>query len=355
MSHHTDQLPGVEPAGTGVAYHDVRLPHGEGFTIAVDTSGDDPLAQIYAQGVYPLDVVNSLMFALTRPGDAVLDLGSHIGTFSLAAAAVGCEVVAVEASPHNVRLLRASAGRNPHLRLNVVHAALSDRDGVLQFSPHGPYGHVYSPVANLPSVEVRALTVDRLIAELGNPRFRLVKLDIEGSEVACLKGMAGLLREAAPLLLYEGNGHALSFYGHTVDGLKGEVERHGYRNYLIRPGELIPVGPDDLQPAVVSDYLAVRGELSVPPGWTVAARQPLEETVRDILAAYEHPLAVQRLHLAALPGLGVGRHPNRPPGPGRPGTVARRPRPGGAGIGRLAAGRRRPPRTRMRDEDDHGL
>src|SRR5947209_2183069 len=67
--------------------------------------GTDPLSQAYLQGGEPPNAaLLRLMLALVRPGQTVLDLGAHIGTFTLTATAAGCRVVAIEASPGNARL-----------------------------------------------------------------------------------------------------------------------------------------------------------------------------------------------------------------------------------------------------------
>src|SRR5260370_34686004 len=53
-----------------------------------------------------------LALDLAPPSGVILDLGAHLGTFALAAAASGRRVIAVEASPRDVELLRESARAN---------------------------------------------------------------------------------------------------------------------------------------------------------------------------------------------------------------------------------------------------
>ena len=102
-----------------------------GFTILVDAASGDPITRLLlarrslkgrARSLLSrlgwlrpdgLDQLmhRSLLARLLRPGDRLLDLGAQIGLVSLAAAALGCEVAAVEACPKNAALLRASARR----------------------------------------------------------------------------------------------------------------------------------------------------------------------------------------------------------------------------------------------------
>jgi hypothetical protein len=61
--------------------------------------------------------------ALVRPGDVFVDVGAHVGYFSLLAASrVGEEgaVIAVEPEPRNLRLLRANLARNGASRARVI-------------------------------------------------------------------------------------------------------------------------------------------------------------------------------------------------------------------------------------------
>jgi FkbM family methyltransferase len=200
-------------------------------------------------------------------------------------------VLAVEANPANADLLRRSAALNRFPQFELVHAAVGDRPGELHFRPIGPYGSVVvgDPGDDPGVVRVPSVAVDTLLAERGLARVDFVKMDIEGSEAAAVRGMAGLLsRPDAPVVFYESNGYTLDFYGETCQGLKAEFERFGYRNYYVDTAHarLIPVGRDDLQPNCCVDYLAVKdapvgsigrlfGRTPVAPtaigGWPVAA------------------------------------------------------------------------------------
>ena len=270
--------------------------------IAFGAEADDHLAHTLRQGWFPTSPATDLLFQMARPGDRVLDLGANIGQFCLPLAAMGCEVVAVEASPRNAQLLEASIARNQFHNLRLIHAAVSDREGTLEFCPAGPYGHVASSISNKPSVKVRAATVDQLLAEIGWDRVDYIKMDIEGSEVAALRGMARLLsRPDAPLMVYEANGYTLSFYNHTVRELKAGLEGYGYPNYLIEEARLRPVSPQDMQFPVVADYLAAK---QLPPnlhGWELCiAKAGREELLPAALKGCASSNPVERAHMARM-------------------------------------------------------
>jgi predicted O-methyltransferase YrrM len=109
------------------------------FQVVVDSQADDPLTKAFLQGHYPGDTaLLRLLSKLAPPGSRVLDLGGHIGAFSLMAAASGYEVVTVEASPRNAALIHASVKANGWSNMRVLNAGVSDAPGSLPFLVDGP-------------------------------------------------------------------------------------------------------------------------------------------------------------------------------------------------------------------------
>jgi FkbM family methyltransferase len=291
----------VAANGTSQRCFNVRFTPELNFKIVIGDEADDFISQNIAKGICPYTPLVDLMLKIAKPGQAVLDLGAHIGTFCLAAAAAGCRVAAVEASPRNVALLRASVANNSFDHLRVIHAAVAAQEGVLSFSPYGPYGHVSTPATNLPSIQVPAVTVDRLLADIGWPHVDFIKIDVEGSEIAALQGMGGVLSPAdAPPICFEGNGHTLRFYDKSPSQLKAVVEELGYQNFLIEPGQLVPVTAGEIQPEVVADYLAVKRLPARLPGWKVVGPHTRQQLLDKVLTACAHPHEHHRRHIACV-------------------------------------------------------
>lgn len=259
---------------------DIRLTEGLKFSVMVDGGSADPITTTFVTGYCLFQELVSLMLQLVSPGDPVLDIGAHLGTFSLAAAAAGCPVLAIEASPLNVELLRASVARNGFHQVRVVSAAASDEPGSVQFCAIGPWGTVLNRPPSALSVEVPAVTVDELVFELGFPAPRFVKMDVEGSEIRAMRGMAHLLSmEDAPALLLESNGHTLGLMGATPSELLGVVEGFGYKPYLVDRARLIQVSSTDLQPRTEVDYLALKRWPATLTGWALAPPLTTDERV----------------------------------------------------------------------------
>jgi FkbM family methyltransferase len=176
----------------------------------------------------------------------------------------------VEASPRNAELLRHSAAINGFTNLRVVQAAVSDRPGILSFCPEGPFGHVATNKFESPTVEVPALPVCQVLKEVGWDRVDFIKLDVEGSEIAVIDGMAPFLARAdAPPILYESNSYTLDFYDKTPNQLKARLESLGYRNFVVGSEKFYPVAADDFQLEVVTDYFAVKQMPPILQTWEV--------------------------------------------------------------------------------------
>jgi FkbM family methyltransferase len=278
----------------------VTVRPGVQFAAVTLSEADDPICRSLSAGIYPLLPLIELLEALAPRGGRVLDLGAHVGTFTLAAAALGYEVLGVEASPSNASVLQASLDRNGFERVRLVHAAVSNRPGTLKFRQLGPYGHVAAPGSGLDTVTVPALAVDDLLDELGWDRVDFIKMDIEGSEVFGLQGMTRRLGRAdAPPLFFESNGHTLAMFGQSPASLKTVLESFGYHNYLVETGRLRPVQPCEFQPTVCVDYLALKGAPRLGDHtWRIDTPLKREEVVERVLNSCRSTEPAERGYIA---------------------------------------------------------
>ncbi len=107
------------------------------------------------------------------------------------------EIVAYEPDPSTLRRLQVTVAAMPPAtrdRIVVRHAAVAAQDGLLRFDADGA---MHSSVSESGTAEVRAVALD---TDLAGRRPTFVKMDIEGAELAALRGAAGLIREARPVL-----------------------------------------------------------------------------------------------------------------------------------------------------------
>ena len=279
---------------------EASLGDGRRVTVLVDSTTDDPVSEALASGPASLnqDLV-ALMLEMVQPGDLVLDLGAHIGTFALPAAAAGCAVLAVEASSANAALLRASTSANRFRDLRVVTAAVGDRPGTVDFCSRGPWGHVATAAVDLPRRPVLAVTVDELLTEMALPAPSFVKMDIEGSEVAALRGMRRLLEgDDSPPVLYESNGHTLAFFDSTPEQLHGELAGLGYTSYLVESDRLVRIDPGEMQAQTEVNCLALKRRPETLRRWQFAPPLTFEERMARTVSDCRSPNPDHRVYIA---------------------------------------------------------
>jgi FkbM family methyltransferase len=280
----------------------VAIPGGPEFDVVVDPRVGDQVTFALSVGVSLDQGLVKLMTDVISPGERVLDIGAHVGTFSLAAAAVGAQALAIEASPENAGLLRASAARNGFSNLTVVEAVASDAPGEVRFHAHGPWGQVSLGDDDRPEMAqataTAALSIADLLDALSFRPLAFVKMDVEGWELQVLKGMRGVLEgPQAPPLLYECNGHTLFPYGATPEDLVEAVAALGYASFIVDQDGLVPVDPADFQPQTLVDYLAVKRTPTLA-AWPVRAPLGLDERVARIVADGAHPNHNHRVYMA---------------------------------------------------------
>lgn len=167
-----------------------------------------------------------------RPGATVLDVGAHVGYYTLLSAVLagpGGKVHAFEPNPANADFLRRHVRINRLGNVRVEQAAVSDRAGRARFDfgTGSGTGHL----ADAGALEVRTLRLDDYCAEHGLAPTA-VKIDVEGAEMSVLKGARETLARHHPTLFLSTHGaevHAASLA--FLSGL-------GYRPRPILGGDL---------------------------------------------------------------------------------------------------------------------
>lgn len=255
----------------------------EGFRMHLD------LSESYERTMYYSGLYNpwlTLIFRhLLRSGDTVVDGGANIGYFSLLAGmCVGLKghVHAFEPIPRSYQALLTNLNLNsaPQIRANL--SALSSDERELQFylpadvKTGRPLGRLATAVVHKTDEHLcaRSTTLDAYAAASGLQHVRLIKLDVEGSEVAALEGMRHLLSEQRiDYLVCELNTTLLDTSGIPRSAVRDTVSEFGYRAFYIHTSggfkrrarvHFIPVS-EMANPDIYGDYLLVAPSVRVPP------------------------------------------------------------------------------------------
>jgi FkbM family methyltransferase len=191
-----------------------------------------------AKGTYERHT-RTLFRASLEPGLRVLDLGAHIGWYSLlAAAAVGPTgaVHAFEPDPGNCRFLRHNVALNGLSGIvQISSKAIADYSGSTRFFADARNSLKSSSElasARADAIEVECTTIDDALPSAES--IDVVKLDVEGAELAALAGMERTLGRAGRLVMFvECCPHALAQAGGSVAELLEVLEGHDFRVELI--------------------------------------------------------------------------------------------------------------------------
>ncbi len=172
-----------------------------------------PLTNVHAHLLVRGALERSVQEALRRhvaPGAVVYDIGANLGFFSLLAARLAGPSGRVEAFEP---LPAAAAGLRRHLELNHAHTvrvhevAVGARSGRAQLLAvdETSWSHLADRgwhERTQEVLDVDVVTVDALVGgDLPPPD--VVKIDVEGSELDVLEGMAETLRARSPVIVCE--------------------------------------------------------------------------------------------------------------------------------------------------------
>jgi FkbM family methyltransferase len=172
-----------------------------------------------------------LLDRFLKPGDWAVDVGANVGHYTLRMSnLVGAtgRVVAIEPVPNTFTLLAANARIFRHANVTLLNLAASDR--LAECGIHIPrfyeglqnYYQARLDVDGTDAVRVLTFAIDALSLPVA---VRLVKIDVEGHELAVLRGMRGLLERARPVIIVETSAqdtveflHALNYATERLPG-----------------------------------------------------------------------------------------------------------------------------------------
>ena len=160
-----------------------------------------------------------LFDAHISPGATVLDVGAHVGYYTMLSAVLAGptgRVVAFEPNPTNARFLHRHIEINGLANVESDEAAVSDRAGTGRFDFGSGSGT--GSLSASGAIEVSTVTLDEVCAERALTPSA-VKIDVEGAEVSVLRGGLGMLRRALPVIFL--STHGAEPHRESLDLLRG--------------------------------------------------------------------------------------------------------------------------------------
>jgi FkbM family methyltransferase len=198
--------------------------------------GDRVVSKAITNGGYD-QVTRRELVSTIQPDDVVAVIGAHVGLHAIPLARRCRRLIAVEANPETADLLRRNVeAHGLSDRIRVIEAAVADHAGEITME-RGLAGDNTGGVKILPKrrrfyygydgIETFAVKCDTLDALLADePAVDVALMDIEGSEVAALRGWPKGLAHVRVLAM-EFLPHHLDFVaGASVKDLARLLERH---------------------------------------------------------------------------------------------------------------------------------
>jgi FkbM family methyltransferase len=191
--------------------------------------------------------------ACHTPEHVVIDVGAHVGAYSISAARLGARVIAIEPNPRVAELLHDNARRNGVASMiEVLAIALGAQDTrlALNVSVQPCAAHIERERGLGPIVDVR--TLDGIVRARG-VRAGVVKIDAEGMDLDILQGGQETLARHDPWVAAELHPHAMARLGRSAgELLTFVIERCRTRRFLAHESLDPPVDLAACAPSVLA-------------------------------------------------------------------------------------------------------
>jgi FkbM family methyltransferase len=183
----------LKPSAVTVFGNSIRLDENDSLLLSVNRVYEETEAKLFERSI--------------RHGDVVVDIGAHIGYYTLLAArAAGPDgrVFAFEPERANYALLVQNLADNEYTNVTALNQAVMTESGdqTLFVSPDNAGDHhLYGGADGRLSYRVEATSLDDFFAE--RPKtVNVVKMDVQGTEPFVLGGMRDLLQANSTVLLF---------------------------------------------------------------------------------------------------------------------------------------------------------
>jgi len=203
-------------------------------------------------------LLTPLMKSEIKPGMTVLDLGANVGFYSLLAAKLVGEtgrVVSFEPAPDSYALLLRNVTLNGYQNVHALQIAVSDKSGPVSLflnkhssGRHNIYDH-YGQKQGV--VLVDAVSLDDFFKGEDTP-IHFIKMDIEGAEMAAIRGMSHTIKRNKSLrLVAEFNPNFLSRVGVEPEELLSLLTEYGFELFHMddEKGSIEPCSASSLMEA----------------------------------------------------------------------------------------------------------
>ena len=144
----------------------------------------------------------ALFSSLADPQDDFIDVGAHIGYYSLYLSPLVKRVFSFEPDSRNHETLLMNTESVANITVEKKAASDVPGAGFLDVSNNSGVSHLASN-KNSDTTEIEVTTIDDFAKSIESPNIKLIKIDVEGNDLNVVKGALGVIRDQQPLILTE--------------------------------------------------------------------------------------------------------------------------------------------------------
>lgn len=178
--------------------------------------------------------------AKTKKGDVVVDIGAHVGIFTLLALNQGAKhVYAFEPDKKNIEMIERNIDENNYQNASIFNAAVSNRVGKvkLYIAPISSGNSLYQKAWNKEEknyISVPSFTLEKIIKENNLKQIDLLKIDCEGSEGDIVASTSSNIWKKIQKIVMEFHDNVSSMQ-HTE--IEKRLRKEGFTTELIYDGK----------------------------------------------------------------------------------------------------------------------
>ncbi len=176
-----------------------------GFKLYLDKSDNTVSEKLLADKIWE-EYESKLFKENINSGDIIIDIGAHIGYYTLIAstqAGKNGKVYAFEPDPRNFELLKKNVSINRCDNVILINKAVTTKGGniKLYLNKQNTGDHrTYDSQDNRESIFIESVSLDDYFKNI--KKINLIKIDIQGAELKALKGALNLISKNKNLKLF---------------------------------------------------------------------------------------------------------------------------------------------------------
>jgi len=201
-------------------------------SVGLDLSSSSIIKQLALDKTREVEATNE-MLKILKKDDVVLEVGANIGYYALMAAKrIGSagKVFAIEPEPANVSMLNKNVSLNNYGKnIEVFPYAVSDKDGTvsLEVSKFSNRHKLAGAATGDNVIDVKSVTIDSFLRD--KPAPTLIRMDVEGAEVAVFRGAQRTLEKKTPMNIFmEVHPREIRGLGQDITALFKQLQGWGF-------------------------------------------------------------------------------------------------------------------------------